>query len=357
MQKKTVLIISPYPKNTAASQRFRYEQYLDLLNERFKIKQVSFYNYNLFNKLYKKKNISFYVGFFIAFFRTPLNLFILLPQSSIVFIHREVLPLGPPILEFVISQIFKKKVIYDFDDAIWLRDSFQKENFFSKLKYRSKSKYLIKWSQKVSVGNDFLANFSKQFNPNVIVNPTTIDQSYHSPKNRNRNRNIPVIGWTGTHSTLPYLHLIESVLCKIEKENLAHFVVIANQKPELKLKQFEFINWNQKDEIEQLRTIDIGIMPLHDDDWSKGKCGFKLLQYMSLGIPAVASPVGVNSKIVKHEYNGFLAQSQEEWYLFLKELIKNEDLRKKFGKNGIETISKYYSKNSNKSNFLSIFSF
>ena len=113
--------------------------------------------------------------------------------------------------------------------------------------------------------------------------------------------------------------------------------------------------WSEKTEVEDLRRIDIGIMPLPDDDWAKGKCGFKALQFMSLEIPVVASPVGVNSILIHDNENGFLALSTKEWIEKLQLLIENPELCEKFGIAGRKTVEEKYTVNVNKENFLQLF--
>jgi glycosyltransferase involved in cell wall biosynthesis len=278
-----------------------------------------------------------------------------------VFIHREAAPLGPPIFEWMLAKIFRRKIIYDFDDAIWLTDRVHESWFLRTAKWRHKVSYICKWSYKVSCGNGYLCNYARKFNKSVIYNPTTIDtENLHNPtlhKGSNRDDNKVRIGWTGSHSTLKYLHEIESVLIKILHDYpQVEFVVIADKPPSVQaVPSVKFIPWNTETEIQDLLEFDIGIMPLPDDKWAQGKCGFKALQYMALQLPAVASPVGVNSKIIEHGVNGFLCNTPDEWESTLRKLVENSTIRKQVGLNGRKTILKYYSVNSNASNFLSLF--
>ncbi len=147
------------------------------------------------------------------------------------------------------------------------------------------------------------------------------------------------------------------VLHKILQEYPAvEFIVIADRPPSLDIgSSVKFIPWNSETEIKDLLQFDIGIMPLPDDEWAKGKCGFKALQYMALELPAVASPVGVNSRIINHGVNGFLCNTPEEWEEALRKLIEDSDLRKKMGINGRKTVVENYSVLSNSANFLSLF--
>jgi glycosyltransferase involved in cell wall biosynthesis len=292
------------------------------------------------------------------------RLFILykIPAYDFIFIHREITPLGPPLFEWLIAGVFRKKIIYDFDDAIWLTDKIDESKIEKSARWRSKVGQICKWSYRVSCGNVYLAEYAKQFNPNVTVNPTTIDANltHNLTKDEliapNSNSRL-VIGWTGSHSTLKYLKTIESILRSIElRFEQVRFLVIADRRPQLNIPRLDFIKWNKESEVEDLLKIDIGIMPLPEDDWTKGKCGFKALQYMSIGIPAVASPVGVNTEIIAHGVNGFLCKTEEDWLQYLEKLVTDTNLRRVMGNEGRKKIISNYSVASNTSTFLGLFS-
>jgi len=163
------------------------------------------------------------------------------------------------------------------------------------------------------------------------------------------------IGWTGTHSTLEYLHALLPIITQLEKKFNLQFLVISNQSPEFDLDTFQFLPWNKKNEISDLQKIDIGVMPLENDQWAHGKCGLKALQFMAMGIPVLVSPVGVNTAIVKDGENGYLCLNQKDWLNNLEKLIQNENLRKELGKNGRKRVIRDYSKEANSDNFLSLF--
>lgn len=276
-----------------------------------------------------------------------------IPRYKMIFLHREALPLGPPILEFVISQILKKKIIYDFDDAIWLANTSQQNSIATKLKWHNKVSHICQWSWKISCGNDFLAHFAKRYNRQVIINPTTIDTQYHVPRT-NKNKKI-TIGWTGTHSTSKYLISLASTFENLRLKYDFEVLIISNEPPDWEFGHYQFEKWSIDSEIDLLNTIDIGIMPLEDTVWEQGKCGFKALQYMALEIPAVASAVGANRQIIDHEKNGFLCKNESEWTHYLSALIESESLRTKIGLEGRKKVEENYSVSSNSRLFLSLF--
>ena len=289
-----------------------------------------------------------------------------IPFFDYVFIHREVSPLGPPIFEWIISKVLRKKIIYDFDDAIWLSDPNEKHTLLAKLKWKGKVASICKWSYKISVGNDYLAYFAKKHNKNVVINPTTVDtKGQHNPflneerSQENRKKasanSSTIIGWTGTHSTLQYLTPIISVISELEEKYNFIFLVIANKNPKYELKSFQYVPWNKETEITDLSMIDIGIMPLTNDVWSKGKCGFKLLQYMALEKPVLASPVGVNTSIIDNGVNGYLCQTNQDWMIHLELLLNDTTHRIRLGQSGRKKVVGQFSLLSNQRNFLSLF--
>lgn len=363
MQKnnRIVLFLFPYPLGHAPSQRFRFEQYFGMLQEEgYTLECQSFLSESGWHVLYTKGNlirkiVSVSNGFIrrMKLFTGPLQ------RASFVFIHREVAPVGPPILEWLIARVFGKKIIYDFDDSIWLPNTSDENRLISRLKWHSKVKNLCRWSHVVSAGNRYLALFAEAFASRVVINPTTVDAHHrHTPGSAaSSTSGVVTIGWTGTHSTLRYLEGLEPVLQQLESAfgDRVRFLIIANREPALSLRNLVFVPWAEEREIEDLRLIDIGIMPLVEDEWSKGKCGLKALQYMSLGIPTVASPVGVNTEIIRDGVCGFLCYDPECWRKTLSRLVEDSALRVKIGTAGRSRVLADYSTESNRSSFLSLF--
>ena len=272
-----------------------------------------------------------------------------------IFIHREAMPIGPPVIEYFISKLFKKKIIYDFDDAIWLANTSEQNSIAGKLKFHQKVKSICKWSWKVSCGNEFLADYARKYHDQVFINPTTIDSSYHQPSKDKVTDQFVTIGWTGTHSTTKYLAPLAPILRELRDAYAIKILVISDQAPDWVFDDYEFIKWNKEEEIDQLSRIDIGIMPLDDTIWENGKCGFKAIQYMALGIPAVVSNVGVNKDIVDHGTSGYLCDNAEDWNKYLTKLIESKSLRVSMSEAGRKKIVESYSVLSNTKLFLSLF--
>lgn len=355
-ENKTIFFLAPYPIGRAPSQRFRFEQYLGLLKDNgFTCEVHSFYNEKAWNTIYRKGGIFAKIGVVFKSFLRRIGLLFSLKKADHLFIHREISHVGPPILEWYIAKVLKVKFIYDFDDAIWLPNYSEQNAKFQKLKNYKKVNKIMRWAEEITAGNSYLANYAKQFNGNVSILPTTIDTEHHHNLKTNQNVDKLIIGWTGSHTTAQYLSFMVPILKRLEKDFSFEFRIISNENPKLGLESFRFVKWNKETEIKDLAQINIGIMPLKDDKWAKGKCGFKALQYMALEIPSVVSAVGVNTDIINDTENGFLANTEEDWYEKLKMLLENKDLRKAIGKAGFETLLKEYSVEANKEKYLGLF--
>ena len=214
-------------------------------------------------------------------------------------------------------------------------------------------KHICKWASVVTCGNNFLCDYARQFNHHVKFIPTTIDTDYHLPNQKKENY-IPVIGWTGSHSTTYYLNFLIPVFKKLEEQFQFELRIISNKDLQLPLKSYCYTSWKKETEIEDLQKFDIGIMPLPNDEWSKGKCGFKLLQYMSVGVASIASPVGVNTEIIIDKQTGFIAKTENDWFEKLSSLLKNPELRKSVIANAHDHIEKNYSVHAMKPKYLQL---
>ena len=354
--KNKIAFIVPYPIGVAPSQRFRFEQYIDLLEQNnYQCSCYSFLTLKDYRLLYKPGNLIRKIWAIIKGFFKRTRLIFTLRSFSIVFIHREASPIGPPVFEYIITKILKKKVIYDFDDAIWLKNTSQSNKLVSNIKKHSKVSSICKWSSLIMCGNHYLMSYAQNYNEHSICIPTTIDtKNLHNKIKAHHNEKI-IIGWTGTHSTSKYLYQIENLLAELQLKHDFIFKVISNQDPKFETLKYKYTPWSIDNEIDELLTFDIGLMPLYDDDWSKGKCGFKALQYMALEIPTIVSPVGVNTEIIKDGENGYFANNDEEWREKIALLINSSELRSKLGKEGRKTVVNNYSTEANKNNYLNYF--
>ncbi|MGB1206775.1 MAG: glycosyltransferase family 4 protein [Chitinophagales bacterium] len=358
-QHKKIAIICPYPHGIVAGQRFRYEQYLDFLtNEGYTISIFPFLDETTNNKLYNNSKLFFKI---FSILKSLLKRFFLLFSISkydYLFIYREATLIGPPFFEFFATKVLKKKIILDFDDAIWKQQTAINNTFIARLRHsKNKTEKLCSWAYKVSCGNYFLCDYVKKINENTIYIPTTIDtQNLHNQIKTHEKKEKTVIGWTGSFSTMIYLDIVYEIMEELAKKYPIEFHIISNKKPKINKDFIVYKNWNKETEIADLMCFDIGIMPLFDTEWEQGKCGFKALQYMALGIPALVSPVGVNTEIIENNKNGLFATQASEWLEKLSILIESPTYRQQLGKSGRKTIEKRYSVVSQQKAYLKLFS-
>lgn len=356
--KKRILILAPYPYQIAPSQRFRFEQYLGKLEEAgYTYDFIPFISLSVWKILHTPGKFIQKAFGILSGFHERLLLMFRLGKYDYVFIHREASHIGPPIFEWLIAKVFRKKIIYDFDDAIWLPNYSSHNAAFHRLKYYKKVNRIMKWAYKISAGNRYLGNYAKQFNDHIVILPTTLDTvNYHNQVKEHDSSKKPVIGWTGTLTTSKYIGDIVAALKRLEAKHDFEFCMISNEIPNYDLKSLVFKAWKKETEIEDLLRFDIGVMPLVDDQWAKGKCGFKALQYMALGIPPVVSPVGVNTDIVQDGINGLICNTEDEWFQALDQLLQQPELRKQLGTHAHQTIVDRYSVLANTEKFVDLFS-
>jgi len=352
-----VLFLVPYPLGCAPSQRFRFEQYLSLLDEnKIHYKVSSFWDIKTWALLYKPNyRIKKLIGF-IRGILWRIAVIFSITKFDFIFIHREASPVGPPIFEWIIGKVLNQRIIYDFDDAIWIPQNQKNNRLLSSFKFSNKVSVICKLSKKICVGNQYLSDYAKSYNQYVYIVPTTIDMMRLQNKTANHNNKEIVIGWTGSHSTLPFLQTILPVLKRLEITYTFKFLVIADKRPDFELSSLVFKQWSKSTEIEDLLAVNIGLMPLPCNEWAKGKCGLKALQYLALGIPALVSPIGVNSQIVKPGFNGYICRNQNDWYTNIEKLILKPTLRESLGNNGRLVVKKSYSVDANTAKFLALFS-
>jgi glycosyltransferase involved in cell wall biosynthesis len=355
-----ILFLIPYPPGQAPSQRFRFEQYLSTLKEQgYSYRLAPFLSEATWRILYKPGQAVRKALGILGGLGRRLGHLLAATNYDFVFVHREAAPIGPPVFEWLLAKVMRKRIIYDFDDAIWLANTSKANQLVANFKWHHKVDNICRWAYKCSCGNDYLAAYARQFAQKVVVNPTTIDTvNLH---NQVRDQLAPgpmVIGWTGTHSTLKYLLPVLPILAQLEKEGLDfEFRVISNQTPEFSqpLRSLRFVPWQKTTEIPDLLTFHVGLMPLEDDKWAQGKCAFKALQYMALGIPALVSPVGMNTEVVQDGENGYICQEPADWYLHLRGLLTDAPQRQQLGWAARATIEQRYSVLANTDNFLHLF--
>lgn len=347
-----ILFIVPYPKE-GPSNRFRVEQYLPYLSrDGYQYCLRPFWNSKAYQILYKKghyfkKILYLFLGIFNRFIDIS-SIF----KYDAVFIHREACPFGPPFFEWLIYR-FNKPIIFDFDDAIFLQNFNPANSIYRFLKFPSKTKKIIKMSKKVIVANKFLEEFASEFNPCVHIIPTPIDTEKFTIAKRD-SKEI-TIGWIGSPTTAPYLNLVFNAMQELSKKYDFILKTVGTGSPfSIPGVKIDNYDWDLEREIHDFQCIDIGIYPLPDTLWVRGKAAFKAIQYMAVGVPVVASPVGMTKDLIQDGINGFLAGSEEEWIEKISRLIEDSDLRRKIGLSGRKTVEERFSVDVNAPKFLKI---
>lgn len=239
--------------------------------------------------------------------------------------------------------LFNIKYIVDYDDAIFHNYDLS-TNKVIRFFLKNKIDRVMKYSHTVVAGNSYLAARAGQAKAkNIVVIPTVIDVAKYKVKANYEVKTV-VIGWIGSPSTFQYIETLLPVLEQlIEKYNCEVHIVGAKNDNALYTDNIKFIPWSEEHETDLIASFDIGIMPLKNTPWELGKCSYKLIQYMGSGVPVVASPVGMNIEVVEESENGFLANTNDEWFATVTKLMENSILRRQFGEKGRQKAEQQYS--------------
>lgn len=339
-----ILVLVPALHDTSPGQRFRVEQWARYLEpEGFEFTFSPFEDAILHNLIYRPGGYARKASLMLRAFARRLGMLQEVSRFDAVFLHREAALIGPAIIERLMARQ-RIPIVYDFDDAIWVPYVSPANRFLSYLKCFGKTATICRVSTRIIVGNRYLADYARHFNGQVAIVPTTIDTRAYTerPREREAAGNPVTVGWTGSYSTVQHLDTLRPCLTKLRTRVEFRLSVIGTDAYSLDGVPTVAQHWRAEGEVDDLQRFDIGIMPLPADDWSRGKCGLKLLQCMALGIPVIGSPVGVNVEIIRDGVNGFLATTETEWIERLALLIRDPDLRRRIGTAGRKTVQERY---------------
>jgi len=272
-----------------------------------------------------------------------LKLLLLTPFCEIIFMQK----ISPPGFYLRLLRLLKCKLVFDFDDAIYTTPEPAEDANFSLVKKQNYSRFqaVVSMSDLVILENKFTEEYAKKYNTNTLRITGPIDTERYFPvKNDSKISKKIVIGWIGSPATTvylgPILPVFENIACRYKNVRFKLIGASPVSNPRIQICQ---VPWSLETEVKELRGFDIGIMPLPDDEWTRGKGGYKLLQYMAMGIPSVASPVGVNADLIQNGFNGFLVKDETEWYEKFSLLIDDSQRRIELGMNARKLVEEKYS--------------
>ena len=344
MTRVRALALSPVPYEGAGC-RYRIAQYIPYLaTQGIDLAVAPFFDREFFELVYRPGHTARKVLLFLRQAARRLRTVLQNSRYNLVVIYREALPVGPPVIESLLAAA-RVPLVYDFDDAVFLPNTSDANRWIGALKQPRKTGAIIRRCDQVIAGNEYLASYARRFSRSVHVIPTAIDDELFVPRPEPRRADArTILGWIGTPTTASYLAPLAPVLRELALVRPFEFRVAGSTNP-VSFAGVDVANvpWSLEREVDLFNRCDIGVYPLRDDEWALGKCGFKAIQFMSCGVPVVASPVGVNREIVQDGVNGFLAATPDEWRVKLAALIDDADLRRRIGAAGRRTIQEHYS--------------
>lgn len=334
-----LLILARYD-SLGSSSRYRIYQYIPHLQKKGWDVKVQFLLSNKYiEHIYYKKPLPFFEIIKNYFVR----IFCLLNKRKYdaIWLQQEAFPWFPEWFEkmFLKSRV---PIINDHDDAFFHRYDLNNSTTVRFL-LGHKIDRVMNLSNLVIVGNQYLAERAeKSLAHRIEILPTVVDTQRYKIKQEHSSQKFTV-GWIGSPNNSKYIYQIKKVFQSICNDEQTKLVLVGSGKIFIEDCNMEIIDWSESTEVENILSFDVGIMPLPDNPWERGKCGFKLIQYMACGLPVIASPVGINREIIEHGVNGFIATSDEEWLHYLTTLRKNPNLRKEMGAKGRLYVENKYS--------------
>ena len=244
---------------------------------------------------------------------------------------------------FSFEHLAGRKRVFDVDDAIWM--------FYP----RDYSAEIVEHCDGVIAGNHFLAEHYEKLGAKVWLVPTSIDTDVWQRAKKEASAKW-TIGWMGSWANLFFMYDIEEPLADFLAQHPdSRLLIVCDRRPSFKKLSFDFVQWSMESEVSLVNEMDVGLMPLEDSELAHGKCGFKMLSYMAVGLPVIVSPVGANEEILAHDTLGFAATSADDWYQALKRLYEDRELGARMGSTGRRVAEEHYSVKSNVVKLVEIF--
>ena len=354
-RRSNILVICPYPEDEVPGQRLKYEQYFPHLRASgFRITVSPFFGLFAYRRLYRP-------GYFLVKILATLYGYakrtvqiVTLPFYDGVYVSLNVTPLGGPFFERL-YRIAIRRMIFDIDDLIFLPRTTSQNRIVSLLRGPKKHFYLMRVANHVITCTPYLDTIVRKYNCRTSDISSTVNTDLYVSTNLYQNDHRLVIGWSGSHSTVPYLRLLIPVLQRLRRRYDFSLFIIGTADFAVEGIESESRAWNRATEVKDLQRIDIGVYPLPEEEWVYGKSGLKAIQYMALGIPTVATAIGTNFRVIEDGVSGFLVRSEQEWEARLGELICDPALRARLGRNARNRVEKLYSVRVNEPVYREIF--
>ena len=353
-KKKRILVICPHPEHCAPGQRLKYEQYFKHWRANaYEVVLSPFMTQRFWDIVYKPGRLPEKVFWTLwGYLKRVIDIF-RLPFYDGGYIFLWVTPFGFPVFEWLYVRLFKR-FVYDIDDMVFLGHVSDANKFILNLKGRSKMLYLMKKANHCIVCTPRLDEFVQQFNKRTTDISSTINTDAYVAVNPYTNERKLTLGWSGSHSTAKYLHLLDDVLREVGQEVDFRLKVIGDGTFDIDGVEVDSMHWEEATEVENLQQIDIGLYPLPNEEWVMGKSGLKALQYMSLGIPTIATDIGAHKRFIRNGENSYLVNSPEEWKETILKLAKDPELRKRLGQEAAKTVEDTYSVHANEPIYLGV---
>jgi glycosyltransferase involved in cell wall biosynthesis len=341
-----VLVLTPSVYGTAPGPRFRIEQWARYLQPHgYEFTFLPFEDSKLHDCIYRHGFVVRKTWLMAGALLRRITASLKSSRYDVIFLHREASMIGPALIERLIA-LRSVPLVYDFDDPIWMRYRSPTNHRFSLLKFPEKAATICKLSNHVIVGNHLLAQYASRYSTAVSVVPSTIDLQQYATRRRTRGSNVVTLGWTGSHSTVPFLEELAPVLRRLATKRVFRLVVISHTDsyriPDLGAPLVSR-RWNAATEAEDLADIDIGLAPFPNRGWTPWRCHGKVLQYMAAAIPTIASPIGIIPEYIQDGISGCLAGDETEWLKKLIRLIDDAEFRNHLGAEGRKVIQARYS--------------
>ena len=337
-----LLALVPYALGTTPSQRFRIEQWAPLLerDHGIRVHFSPFADARLGALLAQPGRVVRKAAAMARATAARVPEALRSRRYDAVLVHRAVCLACPALLERVLAWS-GSPFLFDFDDAIWLRHTSGANALFDRLKFPGKTATLCRLATRVVAGSEYLAGWARRHSPRVDVVPTSIDVAAYEARGRSANGRV-VVGWTGSATSMTHLERAAPLLRRLVAARPVEIRVLSTRPPDLPDVPVVFRPWTPDNEVDEIRTFDVGIKPMPDDEWARGKCPMKELQYLALGIPAVCSAVGGTREAVRHGDNGYLVSTEDEWMEALLRLVDDASLRARLGEAGRRTVRERY---------------